>query len=284
MKGVLLMGYGSPDTQDDVKAYFTSMRGNVPSDAEIESLKERYKKIGKSPLLEITLKQAKSLEKLLGKDYRVYVGMKHWKPYISESLKQMEKDGVTEAVAIAMTPYFSSMSVGSYINLVDGKSPIKMKFVKSWCGNEFFLHAAWEKLNAVNDGSPVIFTAHSLPEKILEIKDPYVDEIRETCAKLAAMAGIRKWRLAFQSAPQIKRERWIGPELKDVADDILEEHGSAIICPIGFVSDHLEVLFDIDIDLKEYVRGKGEIKRTESLNDSPLFIKALESVVRENLG
>lgn len=284
MKGVLLLGYGSPDTQDDVKAYFTSMRGSVPSDAEIESLKERYRKIGKSPLLEITLKQAKSLEKLLGKDYRVYVGMKHWKPYISESLKQMEKDGVTEAVAIAMTPYFSSMSVGSYINLVDGKSPIKMKFVKSWCGNEFFLHAAWEKLNAVNDGSPVIFTAHSLPEKILEIKDPYVDEIRETCAKLAAMAGIRKWRLAFQSAPQIKREGWIGPELKDVADDILKEHGSAIICPIGFVSDHLEVLFDIDIDLKEYVKGKGKIKRTESLNDSPLFIKALESIVRENLG
>ncbi|MBI5355937.1 MAG: ferrochelatase [Candidatus Aenigmarchaeota archaeon] len=189
MKGVLLMGYGSPETESDVTEYFTDIRGHVPGIAEIESLKERYRKIGRSPLLEITLRQAKALQALLGKDYAVYVGMKHWKPYLRDALEEMEKDGIQEAVAIAMTPYFSSMSVGSYMKLVEGKTRIKINFVKSWCRNGFFLRAVEEKLNAIKDGSPVIFTAHSLPERILEIKDPYVDEIRETCAKIAAMAG-----------------------------------------------------------------------------------------------
>lgn len=284
MKGVLLMGYGSPETEGGVKEYFTGIRGSIPSDAEIESLKERYRKIGKSPLLEITLRQAKALGRLLGNGYRVYVGMKHWVPYLHEALKQMEKDGIEEAVAIAMTPYFSSMSVGGYIKLVGGKTPIKMNFVKSWSRNLFFLRAVEEKLNAAKDGSPVIFTAHSLPERVIEMKDTYVDEIQETCIKLASMARIREWYLAFQSAPRIKREKWIGPELKEVVDETLKNHGSAIVCPVGFISDHLEVLYDIDIDLMEHVKGRGKIKRTESLNDSPLLIKALEAIARDNLG
>ena len=301
--GVLLMAYGSPNSPEDVEPYYTHIRGGRrPMPEAIEGLRERYKKIGgRSPLLEITRSQARALEERLnatGQRFRVYIGMKHWHPFIAETVHQMAADGIGRAVALALAPHYSRMSIGSYIEAVQAacqglQAPIEFSFIESWNDHPLFLRAVAEKIERAllqlpaqeRPQVPVVFTAHSLPERILSGGDPYPQELQETCQLLVRQLGITHWRFAYQSAGHTS-EKWLGPDVKDMLLQLAgEQHRRILICPIGFVSDHLEVLYDIDVECVELAQSKGlQIMRTESLNASPAFIEALEVLALERLG
>lgn len=300
--GVLLMAYGSPNSLEDVEPYYTHIRGGrQPMPAAIEGLRERYKKIGgRSPLLEITRAQARALEERLnatGRRFRVYIGMKHWHPFIAEAVHQMAADGIRRAVSVALAPHYSRMSIGSYIEAVQAASqgpqaPIEFSFIESWNDHPLFLRAVAEKIDRAllqlptqeRPRVPVVFTAHSLPERILSWGDPYPQELQETCQLLVRQLGLTHWRFAYQSAGHTQ-ERWLGPDVKETLLQLIEEqHQQVVICPVGFVSDHLEVLYDIGVECAELAQSKGtRIIRTESLNASPAFIEVLAALVQEQL-
>jgi ferrochelatase len=296
--GVLLMAYGSPEKIADVEAYFTHIRGGrQPSPEAVADLKERYRRIGgRSPLPEITYRQAHALEARLNaaeERWCVYVGMRHWKPFISEKIAQMVADNVRKAVGLALAPHYSRMSVGAYIEvaqqaLLETKSSIQMRFVESWHLQPFFIRALSERISlSLERFSPqerqrltVVFTAHSLPERILGWNDPYPRQLRETCAALAQKLQLARWRFAYQSAGHTA-EPWLGPDLLEALAELQEQ--AVLICPVGFVSDHLEVLYDIDIESRQRAVELGiHLERTDSLNDDPTFIRALAEVVKEH--
>lgn len=291
MIGVLLMGYGSPASLEDVEAYCTHIRGGAPQPAEVRALRKKYRRIGGSPLLGITKKQASALGRTLGSaDYKVYVGMKHWHPFISETVGQMAADGLRSIVALPLAPHYSEVSIGGYVKAVrealeDGGLDVSL--VKSWNDHPLFLRAVEEKLrkamSSIPEGGgdvPVIFTAHSLPKRLMPEGDPYESELKETCEALGRRLGL-EWSLAYQSRG--REGEWLGPHAREVVERLSREgRKNVLVCPVGFVSDHLEILYDIDIDLREYAEARGlEMKRTESLNDSLVFINALAAIVRE---
>lgn len=297
--GVLLMAYGSPETLDDIEAYYTHIRGGKkPSSEAIEELKERYRRIGGcSPLVKITHAQARALEEILNTanaNYRVYTGMRHWRPFIHETVKQMLADGIQKAVGLALAPHYSCMSVGAYIEaaqraLREIQGSIQMRFVESWHLHPLFLKALSEHVRlGLERFSPqerkhlmVIFTAHSLPERILHLNDPYPRQLRETCEAIAQALKLERWRFAYQSASHTP-EPWLGPNLLDVLEDLNEDR-AVLICPIGFVADHLEVLYDIDVECRKRAEQLGlHLERTDSLNDDPTFIRALAAIVKEH--
>ena len=302
--GVLLMAYGSPDSLDDVEAYYTHIRGGRrPAPEQVEALKERYRRIGgRSPLLEITKAQAWALKERLNADIsgaplRVYVGMKHWRPLIEEVIEQIAADGIQRVVTLALAPHYSRMSIGGYIQAVKEAqkklaTQLDITFVESWNAHPLFLRAVAEKVkealqrfpDSIREQVPVIFTAHSLPKRILHENDPYPRELQETCEALVNTLHLTHWRFAYQSAGHTP-EPWLGPDVKDVLIKFFEEgHRHLLVCPVGFVADHLEVLYDIDIECQELAKSKGiELKRTESLNASPTFIEALAAVIHEHL-
>jgi protoporphyrin/coproporphyrin ferrochelatase len=295
---IILMAYGSPEREEDVEPYYTHIRGGrKPTSGELESLKSRYKTIGShSPLLKVTNSTAKKLEQRLNK--RVYAGMKHWHPFISEVFdEQLSKDGVTELTAIALAPHYSKMSIGSYQDAVrkgneENGNKITLKFVNSWHQDPVFIEK-WEKrINEACDkkfegiGRKQIFflfTAHSLPERILTWNDPYKDELLETTKKLASDLRLdgKQYGFAFQSAGHTS-EPWLGPDILEKIKEL--DAGSwrnILVAPIGFVSDHLEILYDIDIEAKDLAIKLGiHLERTQSLNDSEDFIDVLESVLK----
>jgi len=218
--GVLLMAYGSPETLDDVEAYYTHIRGGrKPSPKAVEALKARYRRIGgRSPFRQITCAQARQLEQVLNKDadgaqYRVYVGMRHWRPYIHEVIAQMAADGIQRAVGLALTPHYSRLSVGTYIKAAEEalrEHPMRVRFVESWHLQPLLIDA-WaarvcqglERFSSdERERFIVVFTAHSLPERIRQWDDPYPRQLRETCEAVAERAGLRpkEWCLAYQSA------------------------------------------------------------------------------------
>lgn len=299
--GVLLMAYGSPSSLNDVEPYLTHIKGGrVSSSEQIEDLKKRYQLIGgSSPLLDITKKQALGLQARLNKGketFSVYVGMKHSPPFIEEAVLQMSKDGVKNGVAIALAPHFSKMSIGGYIKAVEeapknvgGK--INLTFVNCWNKHPLFILAVVEKIkNALRDFNTlkseitVIFTAHSLPEKILESNDPYPQQLLESCQLVVNTLELKEWHLAYQSASQTG-EKWLGPDVKELIPELHQKGKRKIlVVPIGFVSDHLEVLYDIDVECKKLAESLGiMLHRTESLNTSPLLIETLHSLVCEKL-
>lgn len=304
-KGVLLMAYGSPETLDDVEAYLTYIRGGrKPRPEAVEELKERYRRIGgRSPLYEITLAQARALERHLnnhldeGEGYRVYVGMKHWRPFIREAIERMAQDGIQKAVGIALAPHYSRMSVGAYMEAAQSAlegHPMEMRFVESWHLQPSFLEAWAVRVRdglqrfdvKERGGIVVVFTAHSLPERILEWGDPYPKQLLETAEAVARRVGLpgTRWRFAYQSASPTG-EPWLGPDVLDVLDELAGQGvKSVLVCPIGFVADHLEVLYDIDVECRERAEGLGlHLERTESLNDDPLLVQALAEIVKERL-
>jgi ferrochelatase len=302
--GVLLMAYGSPGSLDDVEAYYTHIRGGrTPASEHVAALKERYRRIGgRSPLLEITQRQARALEERLnsGSDevpWRVYVGMKHWYPFIAEAWAQIVQDGVRQVVALALAPHYSRLSIGGYIQAVKAAQkkldgPPEITFVGSWHDHPLFLRAVAEKIekalqcfsDAIRDQVPVVFTAHSLPERILHENDPYPRELQETCEALASMLRLKHWSFAYQSAGHTP-EPWLGPEVRPTLMKLCDDgHRHTLICPVGFVADHLEVLYDIDIECQELAKAEGiELRRTESLNTSPAFVEALAAIINEHL-
>jgi ferrochelatase len=299
--GVLLMAYGSPETLDDVETYYTHIRGGrKPSPETVEELKERYRRIGGcSPLKQITCAQARRLEQILNDDadrvqYRVYVGMRHWRPYIREVIAQMAADGIQQAVGLALAPHYSCLSVGMYIKAAEEalqEHPMRIRFVESWHLQPLLIDAwAARVRRGLERFSPeeqeqltVVFTAHSLPKRIRQWDDPYPKQLHETCEAIASQVGLLRWRFAYQSTSHTP-EPWLRPDVLDVLDELASQGTRAVlVCHIGFVADHLEVLYDIDVECRERAERLGlHLERTESLNDDPTFIQALTAVVKEN--
>jgi ferrochelatase len=294
------MAYGSPENEEEIEAYYTHIRGGrKPTSGETDNLKSRYKMIGgKSPLREITDSTAKKLQdelKRRGREARVYVGMKHWHPYISETFNQILQEGITDLTTIGLAPHYSKMSIGSYQEAVrraneELGSKVRVSYVNDWYLNLKFL-AGWKK--RIADAAAVkfrgidrskiffLFSAHSLPERIKSWDDPYQEQLFQTMQTLANDLKLpsQQFGFAFQSAGHTP-EPWLGPDILDKLSD-LNRAGwkNVLVAPVGFVSDHLEILFDIDIEAKKNAEKNGiHIERTDSFNDSQVFIEILASI------
>ena len=279
---VILMAYGSPEHPEDIPAYFEDIRGGRPVRPEaVEALTERYRRIGgRSPLNEITEAQRAALEGETG--LPVFVGMKHWHPWIADAADAALADGAERIVAVVLAPHYSRMSIGGYRDrletALDGRA--ELAFVESWHDHEPYLELLADRVRGTD--AHVVFTAHSLPERILADGDPYRDQLLETSRLVAERAGIERWSFAFQSESQTG-EPWLGPDILDELE-ALHEQGvrKVLVAPVGFVSDHLEILWDIDVEAREKAAELGlELDRIESLNVDPVFIRALADLVKQ---
>ena len=281
---VVLMAYGSPSRAEDVRPYLEDVRGGRPvSDEAVEELAERYRRIGgRSPLDEVTEAQRAALERELG--VSVFVGMKHWRPRIAEAIDAALATGATRIVGLVLAPHYSRLSVGEYRDRLEAAvaARAELVLVESWHDHPAFLDVVADRVRGTD--AWVVFTAHSLPERILADGDPYRDQLLETSRLVAERAGLKDWSFAFQSASPTG-EPWLGP---DVLDELgrLREAGveKVLVAPVGFVSDHLEILWDLDVEARERAAELGlELDRIESLNDDPAFVRALAELVEERL-
>jgi ferrochelatase len=300
--GVLLMAYGGPNSLDDLPGYLADIRSGRPTTkAVLEEMKRNYTLIGgKSPLLEITRQQGAAVEAMLNADgprYKVYLGMKHWHPWIEETIRDMLNDGVTQAVAVVLAPHYSSLSIAQYhqkvkagLDLYGGK--IDFDYVDSYNTAPKYIQAL---VNRVHDGLSrwpenerdqvhVIFSAHSLPVRIIKQGDPYQDQLFETARLVASQAGLpeNQWSWSYQSAGRTP-EPWLGPQIEQYIPELAAKGIKNIVSvPIGFVSDHVEILFDIDIKAQNAAKENGvRLERPPALNLDPLYIETLADLVRE---
>jgi ferrochelatase len=287
--GVLLMAHGTPASLDEMPEYLRLVRGGrPPSDELVHEMRRNYGAIGgRSPLTDITEAQAAALRARLGPDVPVAVGMRNWHPFISDALPQLASAGVTRVIGIPMAPQFSTVSVQKYVEAAEAALPAGMQFeaVHSFHTHPLLLDAFAERIRQAEPKPDelVIFTAHALPARIIEAGDSYARQVSETAAGVAARAGIIRYAQAFQSAGRTP-EPWIGPELAKMIDDQSATIRKFLVVPIGFVCDHTEILFDIDVQAAEIAREFATtLRRTESLNTSPLFIAVLEDLVRARL-
>jgi len=296
MKGVLLMSYGTPKTLADVETYYTHIReGRKPTREQVEDLVGRYRAIGGvSPLRTITERQAAGLQAALSSlsETRVYAGMKHSAPFIGDVVRQAHSDGVDELLCIALAPHYSRISTGGYFRAVEEASrglgdSFRVRFVKSWHDMPDLVRMWASRVRSTwrrgGDEPSLVFSAHSLPERILQEGDPYKDQLLETSRLVANESGRRDWSFAFQSASETG-EPWLGPDILDHLQDLYESGKRRfLLAPIGFVSDHLEILYDIDVECKQWAsRRNADLVRCESPNDSNEFIGVLTSLVLEN--
>jgi len=292
---VLLLAHGSPDSVDDVPTFLLRVTGGRPLPHEaVEEVKRRYELIGGSPLTELTLRQGELLAKKL--NMPAYVGMRNWRPFISDILKQMIADQIAHAVVICLAPQNSRTSVGLYRNsLAKCTDPaLTFDFVESWHDQPQLIQAFAEKLSAGRSKAsaesgflvPVIFTAHSVPRRTVLEGDPYEKQARATAELVAAIAKLAdsEWRFAFQSQG-MSGGAWLGPTVEATILDLKRSgHRGVFIQPIGFLCDHVEVLYDIDIVFRQFAENEGiRLWRSESLNDSPLLTSALEAIVNSRL-
>lgn len=286
---ILLLAFGGPERLEDVEAFCRSMRGGQePPPEMVERVAVRYRAIGQSPLNRITREQADSLALATG--LPVYVGMKHGRPSISEAVRRLTGDGCERVVAIPLAPQYSRISIGGYRKafgdaLAELAGPLDAAFVDHWYDNHFLIDCISEQTREAHvPGTPVIFTAHSLPERIRSWQDPYEEQVTLTARLVAERLGIREWSVAFQSAGK-NGEPWIGPDLIDTLGDIKKRgFSSALVCPVGFVADHMEILYDIDIECQAWARdNRFTLDRVASRNTHPLFIAALAEVAQKGL-
>lgn len=298
---VLLLAHGTPGSAADVPAYLRNITSGRPlPDAVVQEVQHRYSLIGRSPLTDITMQQAIALQRAL--DVPVYVGMRNWHPYVTEAMKQLVADNVDQVVAICLAPQNSRTSVGLYkrATLAEaGKLPVD--FVDSWHDHPQLIQAFAEKLSVTHaeaearhgEAVPVIFTAHSVPCRTINGDspgegDPYASQAKETArlvaAKVASLSDAH-WHFAFQSQG-MSGGPWIGPTVESTIEALAAEgHLTVIIHPVGFVCDHVEVLYDIDIAFRKQAGQLGmRLYRPASLNDSPTFISALVNIARQYLG
>ncbi|MBI4455156.1 MAG: ferrochelatase [Acidobacteria bacterium] len=294
---VLLLAYGGPLSIEDVESYLLDVRHGRPIPQEfLKEIQERYRMIGgKSPLLEITLRQAAALEKKLcdhGMPAPVYVGMRHWHPFIRETVVQMAAAGVRKIVALCMAPQFSHMSVGAYMERTQAarreiNPTMEIIFVESWHLEPHFIESCAENLRVGiermggDDRLAVLFTAHSLPERIVAEGDPYPRQLRETVEAVQRRVQLGHAGFAYQSQGRTS-EKWLGP---DAGDEIRRLHQMGfkklLIHPIGFVADHVEILYDDDILYRNQAEELGlQFGRVPSCNDSALFIESLHQTVK----
>ncbi|WP_442603449.1 ferrochelatase [Paenibacillus sp. KN14-4R] len=299
--GVLVMSYGTPESMDHIEQYYTHIRrGHAPTAEQLAELTERYEAIvgGVFPLREHTNQQVAALEEMLNlehpdKRFTCYQGLKHASPFIEDGIEQMVKDGVSRGIGVILAPHYSTMSVGAYIKRAQEKADeqgLSMSFVESYHLHPKLLQALTERVRTnlasfADEHVRVLFTAHSLPEKIVEMGDPYPNQLLETARAVADAAGVADWQFAWQSAGRTSVP-WLGPDIQDVLHTISQEEQirNVLVCPIGFVSDHLEVLYDLDIESKQTAASLGmKLERTASLNSDPLYMQTLSDVVYAKL-
>jgi ferrochelatase len=293
---VLLLAHGSPDSPADIPEFLKYVTGGRPvPETTLEEIRHRYSLIGKSPLTEITMAQGEALQREIG--LPVYVGMRNWKPFIADTVRQMMEAGVEQVLAICLAPQNSSTSVGLYKRALfaEMKPEIAVQFVEEWHNHPMLIAAFGERLETVwrqasaelGAAAPVVFTAHSVPTRTIQAGDPYEQQVNET----AQLVGDRIKELvpelkhfAFQSQG-MSGGPWLGPTVEKMILDLKKQgHKGVVIAPIGFVCDHVEVLYDIDIGFKQFA-AEQEMKlwRTESLNTSAAFISALAHLATEKL-
>jgi ferrochelatase len=278
---VVLMAYGSPSSAEDVRPYLEDVRGGRPvSDEAVVELAERYRRIGgRSPLDDVTEAQRAALERELG--VQVFVGMKHWRPRIADAVDAALAGGATRVIGVVLAPHYSRMSVGEYRERLEDAlaERAELVLVESWHDDPAFVNVLADRVRGTD--AWVVFTAHSLPERILADGDPYREQLLETSRLVAERAGLERWSFAFQSA-SATGEPWLGPDLLDELERLAADGvGKVLVAPVGFVSDHLEILWDIDVEAREKAGELGlELARIESLNDDPELIRTLAGIVR----
>jgi ferrochelatase len=292
-QAVLLIAHGSPERIEDIPEFLQNIsRGRPLPEAVVREVQHRYSLIGSSPLTKITQAQADGVARELG--LAAYVGMRNWHPFIADTLRQMESDNVGQAVAICLAPHNSRTSVGLYKQVLLGAgAPFAIDFVEEWHDHPRLIEAFADKLrtgwaNACQQYGaplPVLFTAHSVPQRTIADGDPYEIQTRETAELVAAQVEeIGDWHFAFQSQGMSGGE-WLGPTVEDTIAKLRGAgHRGVFVQPIGFVCDHVEILFDVDILFRQFAEERGmRLYRAESLNDSPLFISAVADLARSRL-
>ncbi|HKT68297.1 MAG TPA: ferrochelatase [Terriglobales bacterium] len=292
---VLLLAHGTPDSVEEVPEFLLKVTGGRPLPPNVvEEIKHRYSLIGRSPLSEYTKKQAAMLSGEL--NLPVYVGMRNWKPFIADTVRAMAADGVQRAAAICLAPHDSRTSVGLYRQAVLGEQPpFQVEFIDNWHDHPLLAQAFAEKLRAgwehacreLGARVPVIFTAHSVPQRTIAEGDPYDQQAKETAALVAREVPALTaddWTFAFQSQG-MSGGAWLGPTVEDTILQLKAKgHSGVFIQPIGFLCDHVEVLYDVDIMFREFAEKNGmRLWRAESLNDSPTLIAALADVAKSRM-
>jgi ferrochelatase len=296
MIGLLVMAYGGPNNIDEVEPYLLDVRGYRPTAPEIiHEVRERYREIGgRSPILEQTQAQAAALEAALnatGGDFKAFVGMRHWHPYIKDTLAEMQAQGIQRAVGLVMAPHYSRMSIEAYYKKIEqAESPLEIAPIQDWHLLPGYLDALASRVRAtlerfpagVRAQVPVIFSAHSLPERILTWNDPYPDQLRATVEAVMQRLGEQPHDFAFQSAA-ISNEPWLGPDVSVLIKRFAEQGQKNIIsCPIGFVCEHVEVLYDIDIVYQKLAKSLDvRLERIEMVHTAPQMIAGLAELVRK---
>jgi protoporphyrin/coproporphyrin ferrochelatase len=289
---VLVMAYGGPGNIDEVEPYLMDVRGGRPTQPQlVEEIRARYARIGgRSPILDLTRAQAAAIGRALGQQFAVSVGMRHWHPFIPDAVKEIAAAGLRRVVGVAMAPHYSTMSVGAYekklLQAADGGT-LDVTVVRTWWKQPQFLAATANRIKQALKRFPepaevqVIFTAHSLPKKIVASADPYPDELKASALAAATQAGVGEWRLAYQSAGATA-EPWLGPDAREVITELARGgHKAMLVVPIGFVCDHVEILYDIDVEYQGVARRLGiQLERTASLNDDPGLVAAVADAVR----
>jgi ferrochelatase len=285
---VILMAYGSPERLADVPAYYADIRGGRPIAPEhLADLVERYRRLGiedSSPLNAITEQTRAALEDELG--LPVFTGMKHWTPRIADAAEGALAEGATRIAGLVLAPHYSALSIKGYRDqlaaALDGRA--ELRFVDSWHDEPGFLDLLAGKVRGTD--AQVVFTAHSLPERILASGDPYPQQLLETASLVAGRAALGdRWSFSYQSESPTG-EPWLGP---DILDHLRDLHARGVrrvlVCPVGFVSDHLEIRWDLDVEAVELAHELGlELTRIEMPNDEPAFVRTLAVIVRRTLG
>lgn len=293
------MAMGGPDCLENVEPFLLDVRGGRPTPAElVEEIRERYRATGgKSPAVGITKDVAKQLERRLnesgGGRYRVYVGLRHWHPFIKETYAELLNESPEQVIGLCMAPQQSSLSTGAYQKKVEEariaqQSTCPVSYVGSWHRHPKLIAAIVENIQQgllkfpadIQTTVPVLFTAHSLPERIVAMKDPYPNEVNGTVEAVTALLGNQPTRFAYQSQGR-SSEPWLGPTVESALDALhYEGHRHVLVAPIGFICDHVETLFDIDIELKQSAMSKGmQLERMAMLNDSPALVETLLDVL-----
>lgn len=312
-RAVLLLAHGTPETVEQIPEYLRNVVSGRPlPQSVIEEIQHRYSLIGKSPLTELTLEQGRLVEEQLSADGErvpVYVGMRNWRPYIPDVVKQMRADGVEAAAVICMAPQNSRTSVGLYKRAAQAEAgPVRIDFTDAWAQHPLLIEAFAERLRAklaafsadVGEQVPVLFTAHSVPCRTIQTPaanadapkhwpgegvDPYPQECKHTAELVArSVPEISQWWFAFQSQGA-SGGPWIGPAVEETLDRLAEQGvKNLLLQPIGFLCDHVEILYDVDIAFREYARGKGiRLERPESLNGSKKLAAAVTDLARAGL-
>jgi protoporphyrin/coproporphyrin ferrochelatase len=296
--GVLVMAYGGPATLHEVPGYLADIRsGRTTPRPVVQEITEHYRHIGgKSPILDISRRQAAALQAMLGPGFSCRVGMRHWAPWIEEVVGEMAEEGIRKAVAVVLAPHYSRMNTERYFGKIeDGRrlyrAAVEFSFVKSYHDSPSLVEALARRVQEGLSRWPagergkvhVVFSAHSLPARTLREGDPYDAQLRETASLVAGRAGLpaERWSWSYQSAGK-SPEPWLGPQLEDHIPALAERGIHDVVCvPVGFVADHVEILYDIDIEARQVAEKAGvRLERPPALNDDPLFIQALAVAVR----